>query len=66
MRMIYKFFVVSLCVLLSLFSHGGNKNICPILFGFHFNNPNYITKCTRMMEKQSKHKNVIPIWDEKI
>jgi hypothetical protein len=36
------------------------------LFGFHFNNPNYITKCTRMMEKQSKHKNVIPIWDEKI
>jgi hypothetical protein len=36
------------------------------LFGFHFNNPNYITKCTKSMEKQSKHEIVIAIWDEQI
>jgi hypothetical protein len=66
MKRIYKFLVVGLCVLLGLSSHDENKNICPILFGFHFNNPNYIIKCTRSMEYQSKHENVIAIWDEKI
>jgi hypothetical protein len=51
--------------LLGLSSHGGNKNVCPILFGFHLNNSNYIlNKCTRMMENQSKHENVIAIWVE--
>jgi hypothetical protein len=66
MKKILKNLVIGLCVLLGLSSHGENKNICPILFGFHFNNPNYITKCTRSMEKQSKHENVIAIWDEQI
>jgi hypothetical protein len=42
------------------------KNICPISFGFHFNNPNYLNKCIVIMENQSKHENVIAIWDEKI
>jgi hypothetical protein len=36
----------------------------PILFRFHFDNPNYINKCTRMMENQNKHENVIALWDE--
>jgi hypothetical protein len=66
MKKIYKFLIVGLCVLVSLSSHVGNLNICPILFGFHFDNPNHISKCTRMMENQSKHENVIVIWDEQI
>jgi len=54
-----------MCVL-GLFSQGGNKNVCPKLFGFHLNNSNYILKkCTRMMENQSKHENVIAIWVER-
>ncbi len=66
MTKIYKFVVVGLCVLLGLSSHGGNSNICPIWFGFHFDNLNYITKCARSRENQSKHENVITIWDEQI
>ncbi len=52
-------------MLLGLSSQGGNKNICHVLFGFHLNNSNYIlNKCTRMIENQSKHENVIAIWVE--
>jgi hypothetical protein len=36
----------------------------PILFSFHVNNPNYIVAGALMMENQSKHENVIAIWDE--
>jgi hypothetical protein len=36
------------------------------LFGFHFNNPNYISKCTRNMGNRSKHENVIAILDEQM
>jgi hypothetical protein len=64
MRKIYKFLVITICVLLEMSSHDGNKNIFPVLFGFHFDNLNYITKCTRSMENQNEHENVIAIWDE--
>jgi hypothetical protein len=37
-----------------------------MLFGFHFNNPNYLSKCIVSIENQSKHENVIAIWDEQI
>jgi hypothetical protein len=54
-------------MLLGLSSQGGNQNVCPTLFGFHLDNPNYIlNKYTRMMENQSKQENVIAIWDERI
>jgi hypothetical protein len=63
--MIHKSLVVGLCVLLIrlVFSWWKLIYLSHIVWlPFQY----YISKCTGMMEKQSKHENVITIWDEHI
>jgi len=45
---------------------GHNKNLYPILFGFHSMNPNYIKECIRIVGERNKHENLIAIWDNPI
>jgi predicted MarR family transcription regulator len=53
-----------MCVVGLVFPRWQLKCLSHIVW-FHLNNPNYIlNKCIRMMKNQSKHENVIAIWDE--